>query len=73
MMNERTLPMDATHSNICKFGDANNERFTPLLAQIKYAFNLALTASGKSTGDTLSSPLSIRLFSLVLLTPANKY
>ena len=49
--NERPIPIDATHSDICKFSGVADPLFTPVLAQIKRCVSLAKSNSTKPAKD----------------------
>ena len=61
---ERLIPIDATHSEICKFSSATDPCFTLVLAQIKKCASLAVSGSEKmqvmdqGSGNTKSLSLS---------------
>jgi hypothetical protein len=48
---ERLIPVDATHSEICKFSSATDPCFTLVLAQIKKCASLAVSDSKRPTMD----------------------
>ncbi len=54
---ERPIPIDATHSDICKFSGVADPLFTPVLAQIKRCASIAVAGptrlvKDQSRGDT---------------------